>query len=169
LEEVVDYKYLGIDFNRNLSWDGCRKKRTLGGWKTFYAFQNMCREAELWDWKTTLTLFGILVIPVILYGCELWASNTTEIQWKQIEKIQRRLITNKFKIKSAVPYAILLSETGAAPIEAIAMVRVIRYLKKIEQWKRVDGLRLCLVTDCAKERRLVCGKITNGLVNGAFA
>jgi hypothetical protein len=44
------------------------------------------------------------------------------MQWKQIEKIQKWLITNKFKIKSAVPYAILLSETGAAPIEAIAMV-----------------------------------------------
>jgi hypothetical protein len=59
------------------------------------------------------------------------------------------LITNKFKIKSAVPYAILLSETGAAPIEAIAMARVIRYLKKIEQmeearWpKVVFSDRLC--------------------------
>jgi hypothetical protein len=47
LEEVADYKYLGIDFNKNLSWEGCRKKRTLGGWKVFYAFQNRCREAKL--------------------------------------------------------------------------------------------------------------------------
>jgi len=38
LDEVADYKYLGIDFNKNLSWEGCRKKRTLGGWKAFYAF-----------------------------------------------------------------------------------------------------------------------------------
>ena len=30
-------------------------------------------------------------------------------------------------------YGIMLSEVGAAPIEAIAMVRFIRYLKKIEQ------------------------------------
>lgn len=37
------------------------KKITLGGWKSFYAFKNRCREAELWDWKTTLTLFGLLV------------------------------------------------------------------------------------------------------------
>ena len=44
LEEVADYKYLRIDFNKNLSWDGCRKKRTSGGWKAFYAFQNRCRE-----------------------------------------------------------------------------------------------------------------------------
>jgi len=49
LEQVVDYKYLEIDFNKNLSWNGCRKKRTLGDWKAFYVFQNRCREAELWD------------------------------------------------------------------------------------------------------------------------
>jgi hypothetical protein len=49
LEEVADYKYLRIDFNKNLSWEGCKKKRTLGGWKAFYAFQNRCRETELWD------------------------------------------------------------------------------------------------------------------------
>ena len=39
----------------------------------------------------------------------------------------------KFKIKSSVPYEMMLSETGAAPIEAISMVCLIRYLKRIEQ------------------------------------
>jgi hypothetical protein len=106
LEEVEDYKYLGVDFNKNLSWEGCRKKRTLGGWKAFYAFQNRCREAELWDWKTMQTLFGILVIPVVIYGCEVWANSTSDLQWNQIEKIKKRLIANKFKIKSSVPYDI---------------------------------------------------------------
>ena len=137
LEEVVDYKYFGIDFDKNLSWEGCRKKRTLGGWKALYAFQNRCREAELWDWKTTQTLFGLLVIPVVLYGCEVWANSTSDLQWQQIEKIQKRLIINKFKNKSSVPYDIMLSEVGAAPIEAIAMVQLIRYLKKIEQMEDV--------------------------------
>ena len=31
LEVVEDYKYLGIDLNESLSWEGCKKKRTLGG------------------------------------------------------------------------------------------------------------------------------------------
>ena len=79
------------------------------------------------------TLFGILVIPMVLYGCEVWASSTSDLEWKQIEKIQKCLNTNKFKIKSSVPYDIMSSEMGVAPIEAIAMVRLIRYLKKIEQ------------------------------------
>jgi hypothetical protein len=78
-------------------------------------------------------LFGLLVIPVVLYGCEVWANNTSDLQWKQIGKIKKCLITNKFKIKNSVPYDIMLSEMGVAPIEAIAMVHLIRYLKKIEQ------------------------------------
>ena len=42
---------------------------------------------------------------------------------------------NKFKIKSSVPYKIMLSETGATPIKTIAIVRLIRYLKRIEQMR----------------------------------
>jgi len=133
LEEVNEYKYLEIDFNNKLNWENYRKKRILGGWKALYALQNRCREAELWDWKTIKVLFGLLVCPVMLYGCELWASSTPVSKWKQIEKIQKCLIMSKFKIKILVPYEIMLSETGATPIEAIAMVRLIRYLKRIEQ------------------------------------
>jgi len=43
LEEVADYKYLGIDFNKNLSWNGVERKEFWGGWKALYAFQNRCR------------------------------------------------------------------------------------------------------------------------------
>ena len=58
LEVVEDYKYLRIDFNKSLSWEGCRKKRSLGGWKAFYAFQNRCKEADLWDWKLCKPFLG---------------------------------------------------------------------------------------------------------------
>ncbi len=136
LEEVANYKYIGIEFNKNLSWDGCRKKITLGRWKPFYAFKNRCREAKLWDWKTTETLFGFLVILVILCGCERCTSITSNMRWRQIKKIQKCLITNKSKVKSAVVHAILTSETEAAATEEIAMVQVIRYLKEIEKMEQ---------------------------------
>ena len=77
---------------------------------------------HLLTYSTTQILFGLLVILGILYGCALWASSTFDMQWRQIEKIEKRWITNKFKIKSAIPYDILLSQRGTAPIEAIAMV-----------------------------------------------
>jgi len=55
------------------------------------------------------------------------------MQWRQIEKIQKRLITNKFKMKTVVPSDTLLSETRIAPIDAIDRVQVIRYLKKLSK------------------------------------
>lgn len=122
IEEVNEYKYLGIDFNNKLDWEDCRKKIILGGWKTLYAPQNICKEEELWDWKMIRVLFGLLICPVILYGLELWVSSTPISKWKQIEKIQKRLIMRKFKIKSSVPYGIMLSEIGETPIKAIAMI-----------------------------------------------
>ena len=132
LEELNEYKYLGINFKNNY-WEDYRKKRILGGWKTLYSLQNRCRKTELWDWKTIKVLFGLLFCPTMLYGCELWASSTPVSKWKQIEKIQKRLIMSKFKIKGSVPYEIMLSETGATPIKTIAMVQLIRCLKRIEQ------------------------------------
>jgi len=109
------------------------EKRILGGWKTLYALQNRCRETSLWDWKTIKVFFELLVCTMILYGSKLWAINIPVSKWKQIEKIQKHLIMNKFKIKSLVSYKIMLRETGATFIEAIVRVRLIRYLQRIEQ------------------------------------
>ena len=79
------------------------------------------------------TLLRLLVILIVLYGWEVWASSTSDLQWRQIEKIKKHMITSKFKIKSSVPYEIMLSEMGMDSIEAIAMLRLIRYLKRVEQ------------------------------------
>jgi len=48
----------------------------------------------------------------------------------QCKQIHKHLITKKIKIRNVVPYVILFSEIGLASIKAIAMVQVIRYLKK---------------------------------------
>ncbi|KAH9324645.1 hypothetical protein KI387_004823, partial [Taxus chinensis] len=132
LEIVTEYKYLGIDFHHKLSWETCRAKRIQGGWKTSYSLQNRCRKAELWDWNTKKTLFGLLVTPVALYGCEVWGSNMSRHWWRQVERIQKHLITSTLKVKSTVPYEILLAEAGMLPMEASAITRLISYLKKVE-------------------------------------
>ena len=80
LEEVNEYNYLGIDFNNKLNWEDCRKKIILGGWKALSALQNRCREAKLWDWNTIKVFFGLLAVPVILYGCEFCGLATSLFQ-----------------------------------------------------------------------------------------
>lgn len=103
LQVVNEYKYLGLDFHNKLNWETCRAKRIQGGWKALYSLQNRCRRAKLWDWKTKKTLFELLVVPVVLYGCEVWGSSTSAKKWRQIKRLQKHLITHSLKIKSTVP------------------------------------------------------------------
>ena len=111
----------------------CRSKRIQGGWKASYLLQNRCRTLELWDWKTKKILFGLLVIPVILYGSEVWGSSVSNHKWRQIERIQKHFITTNLKIKSIVPYKIILAEAGMFPVEASTIVRLLSYLKKVSK------------------------------------
>ena len=133
LDIVEEYKYLGIDFHYRLSWETSRSKRIQRGWKASYLLQNKCSTAELWDWKTKKTLFGLLVIPVILYGSEVWGSNVSDYKWQQIERIQKHFITTNLIIKSTVPYEIILAEAGMFLVEASAIVRLLSYLKKVSK------------------------------------
>ena len=50
----------------------------------------------------------------LLIGPGFSTNNTFDLQWKQIEKIKKRLIKNKFQIKGSIPYDIMLSEMGVA-------------------------------------------------------
>lgn len=132
LEVVNEYKYLGLNFHNHLNWETCRAKRIQGGWKALYSLQNRCRNAELWDWKSKRMLFGLLVTPVILYGREIWGNSMSDQKWRQLERIQKHLIISSFKIKTVVPYEIVLAGTDTYPLEVLAMVRLVNYLKKIQ-------------------------------------
>ena len=72
----------------------------------------------------------------MLYGCEVRRSSLSNHKWKQIERIQKNLITTNLKVKSTIPYAILLAKAGMFPIEASAIIRVLSYLNKVENMNK---------------------------------
>ena len=79
------------------------------------------------------------------------------------------MITSKFKIKSSVPYEIMLSEMGVASIEAIAMVRLIRYLKRVEQMKEGRWPKVVFNDILCKRKKTWMRKILNDLESGICA
>ena len=56
----------------------------------------------------------------------------SEQKWRQVERFQKHFITCNLKVKSTVPYEILLAEVGSFPLEAVALVRMLSYLKKTQ-------------------------------------
>ena len=131
MEIVEEYKYLGIIFHNRLNLEACGAKRIQGGWRAFYLLQNRCRELELWDRKTKKALFGLLVTLVVLYGCEFWGRSMSDHKWRQLERIQKHLITNNFKFQSTVLCETLLVEASLFPMETKTVFRLLSYLKKV--------------------------------------
>ena len=83
----------------------------------------------MWDRKNFL--FETLVAPVILYGCEVWGWNISRESWRKIEQIHQHFITYNLKIKSNIPYPILLIKVGLSPIENLDMTRLLLYKHKL--------------------------------------
>ena len=71
----------------------------------------------MWDKKKLL--FETLVTPIILYGCEVWGCSISRESWRKIEQVQKCFIMYNLRVKSSMPYPILLIEGGIPPIESM--------------------------------------------------
>ena len=139
LEEVSSYKYLGINIHHKINQNYSIKKRINGGWKANFGLENNCKAAILMMWDKKKLLFETLLTPVILYGCEVWGCSISRESWRKIEKIQKRFITYNLKIKSNIPYHILLIEVRLSPIESMTMNMYSMYKQKINNME-IKGL-----------------------------
>ena len=88
-------------------------------------------------WDQMKVLFETLVIHVILHGCEVLGCNTSRETWRKIEQIEKWFITYNLKIKSNMPYIILLIEVGLSPIESMTMTMYLMYKHKINNMRNV--------------------------------
>ena len=72
---------------------------------------------------TRLKLLEIIAMPSILYGMETWNIKTQK-EHREIEKIQKRLLTGILEVETTTSYWGMISETGLWPI-----LRQIHYKK----------------------------------------
>ena len=132
LESVENFKYLGLEISANYKWHGCAMRRLEAGKRAYYAFENMCNHGNIKSWTLKKYLFDALVIPVILYGVEVWGGSISNSTWKDFEGVQKRFLTTFLKVKSQTPYRLLLLETGTLPIEIMGIERVTAYMLKVK-------------------------------------
>ena len=132
VEMVTYYKYLGVQFSQNMSWATCVKHRVANGYKAFYSMIQKCRTTSLSTWKLKNHLFKSLVMPVILYGVQVWGPTTAHSTWRMVEAIQKLFLEMELGVKTQTPYALLLAETGILPLEVEALYLTLQYVIRVE-------------------------------------
>ena len=90
IESVKEYKYLGILFSRSGSF--CKAKKQVQ--KAMYGVIRKIRQFNL-PLECQLDLFDKIVVPVLLYGCEIWGFESLDI----IERIHLKFLKYIFNFK----------------------------------------------------------------------
>ena len=126
VQVVDDYVNLGIKFNYNGSFNKAISKQVLQGKKAFYALLDkvykLCLPVDI-----SLELFDQLVLPVLLYGCEVWGfGNIT-----QIEILHRKYIKILLGIANFTPSIMVYGETGTMPIMNHVKSRMINFYMRL--------------------------------------
>ena len=77
--------------------------------------------------RTRLHLFDSLILPILLYGCELWGYENIE----QIEVLHRNVFRRMLELRKSAPKAMVYGEVGRHEIKFTVWKRMINFWKKV--------------------------------------
>ena len=67
--------------------------------------------------------FDHMVVPILLYGCEVWGYS----DYKKLEFVHRKFIKRILHLRKSTPAYMLYGETGRLPLSIIVKKRVLSY------------------------------------------
>ena len=79
----------------------------------------------------TLDLFDKIVLPILIYGCEVWGHSNLKL----IEMFYRNFIRRLLKLGDSTSNCMLYGETGKASIQPIIEKRMISFWLRLTQDK----------------------------------
>merc|ERR1712030_23612 len=91
VEVVEDYVYLGVTFNYNGKFHKAKSKQVLQARKATYSLISNVKKLNL-DVDLFTDLFERLVIPVLLYGSEIWGYECIKHLQVTCNTIMRRFL-----------------------------------------------------------------------------
>lgn len=134
--EVVDtYKYLGIVFSHTGSFYKTRKNLYEQGRKAMFSLLKNSRRLNL-PVDVQFDLFDKTVTPVLLYGCEIWGFENTDI----LERLHLKFCKYVLGVNSSTTNNMVYGELGRYPIKISVEVRMINFWARLVQFASKEKL-----------------------------
>ena len=120
------YKYLGVIFSKSGSFLNMRKHIIEQANKAMYLLFFRANNLDL-PIDLQIKLFDNTVLPILLYACEVWGFENTEI----IERVHTEFLRKITKARKSTPKYMLYAELGRYPLSIIIKQR------KVNFWTRL--------------------------------
>ena len=126
LEIVTCYKYLGLLFCNNGNFYRSNVQLKDQAEKAMFSLLNKSNELGL-PIDVQLELFDKTVLPVMLYGCEIWGYENIKL----FESFYLRYLKYILKLKKSTPNCMLYGELGVYKIDIAVKCRMISFWLKL--------------------------------------
>ena len=140
-----DYTYLGVVFNFDGSFRKAIDQQKAVGQRALQALYSKIRILAL-DVDTSLELFQRCVMPILLYGSEIWAYDKTNVA--TLEIFYRRFLKELLGLYKFTPTCMVLGESGQPKLSDLANTRQISFWAKLanDHVARLSKHNLPLIT-----------------------
>ena len=135
IEVVFDFQYLGLKFNFNNKFNVAQKCLYDKASRAMFMLLRQCKKLML-PFDVQIDLFDKLIVPILMYGCEVWCPSMTELA----SKLQLRFFKILFKLGKSTPSNIIYGELGKFPLEITAKSRMLSYWYKLVDNRNRDKL-----------------------------
>ena len=126
LETVKDFRYLGVDINSKGTFFVAREHLYRQSEKAMYSILRKSRNLKL-PVDLQLKLFDSLVLPILLYGAEIWGFENSI----KFEKLHTKFCKIILHVSGSSSNIMVLGELGRFPIEYHIKQRILNYWGKI--------------------------------------
>ena len=126
LEVVDNFKYLGIMFYKNGSWNRTQKCLAEYGSFALYNLYKLFQDMHL-NVNEKFKLFDCLVSSVLGYAGEVWGFHGAP----DIERLHKQFCRSILGVKKSTNLAALYSELGRKPLIVLRKLRILKYWRKV--------------------------------------
>ena len=122
LEITDSFRYLGVFFSKTQTFYKARKHSYDQARKAMHLLLGRVRKLNLLL-DLQLKVFYHTIIPILLYGCEVWGIENTDI----IERLHNEFLRKMTFLRKSIPLYMLHSELGRYSLKVNIKVRMLNY------------------------------------------
>ena len=128
IEVVREYIYLGVTMTYNNTFGSAVEKQLTLAKKAYFSLLSKIEKFNL-PLDIQFKLFDRLVIPVLIYGCEVWGYSNLN----KIELFHRKFIKNSLRVHKFTANSIIYGESGRESIVNVIHRRMLNYWLRLKQ------------------------------------
>lgn len=125
-----EYCYLGILFNFNGKFSKAVCERITPARKAMYGLNEKALNLQLAP-DIHIDLFDKMVMPIFLYGCEIWGYGNNE----PLEIFYRKFLKRVLGLNKSTPNCMVYGELGKRPLLNLIHVRMLSFWVKVSEGK----------------------------------